>query len=81
LQIGFVLGVGYLYDIMGRRFTVFATLIPGAILIMFIPNVAPSINLLILLRIGIVMSLSTLGSHPFVNDYVNKDTRGRAIAL
>lgn len=81
MQVGFILCVGYLYDLFGRRMTVFCTLVPGAVLTMFVPNAAPSIKLLIVLRIAMVMAISTLASHPFVNDYVNKETRGRAIAL
>jgi MFS family permease len=77
----FILVVGYIYDIIGRKLTIFFTLVPAAILMMYIPDAAPSINMVIVLRLGIVTAISTLSSHPFINDYVSKETRGRAIAL
>jgi MFS family permease len=77
----FILVVGYVFDIMGRKLTIFFTLLPAAILMMYIPDAAPSINMMIVLRLGIVTAISTLASHPFINDYVSKETRGRAIAL
>lgn len=77
----FILVVGYVYDIIGRKLTIFFTLVPAAILMMYIPDAAPSINMVIVLRLGIVTAVSTLSSHPFINDYVSKETRGRAIAL
>jgi MFS family permease len=77
----FIMVVGYIYDILGRRFTIFFSLIPAAILMMYLPDVAPSIPGLIIFRSGIVMAVNTLSSHPFINDYICKETRGRAIAL
>ena len=81
MQIFFTLAAGYIYDIVGRRWTILATLFPGAILVIFIPDAAPSIPLLIALRMGLVLAMSALGSHPFVNDYVKRETRGRAVAF
>jgi len=37
--------------------------------------------MLIILRIGIIAAMQTLSSHPFINDYITKETRGRAIAI
>ena len=81
IQLAISLAFGYIYDIVGRRMTVFFSVALGAISTIFIPYTAPSIVTLICVRIGIITTLSALGSHPFVNDYVKKETRGRAIAF
>jgi MFS family permease len=81
MQILFTLAAGYLYDILGRRLTIIFTMLPGAIVVMFIPNVAPSILLLIIIRICSSFGIWTLGCHPFINDYITKETRGRAVAI
>lgn len=81
IQVFFVLAIGYVYDLCGRRVTICSTLFVAALFVALIPNTAPSIELLITLRIGMVVALSALGSHPFTNDYVHKSTRGRAIAF
>jgi len=80
-QILFTLAAGYLYDILGRRVTVVATMLPGALIVMLVPTVAPSILLLIVIRIFSSFGIWTLGCHPFINDYVSKETRGRAVAI
>lgn len=56
------------------------TILIGAISSVFIPYTAPSVLWMITLRTGLVITLSSLGSHPFVNDYVKKTTRGRAVS-
>jgi MFS family permease len=81
MQIVFTLLVGYVYDLVGRRVTVIGTIMPAGVIVMLMPYAAPSITLLILLRLGLVVGTSALSSNPFVNDYVKKETRGRAIAI
>jgi MFS family permease len=73
--------IGYVFDIAGRRLTLFFTLVISSVLVALMPYVAPSIILLIILRLGIVLPMSACGSQPLVNDYVKKDFRGRAIAM
>jgi MFS family permease len=73
--------IGYIYDLIGRRWTICASMIIASVLCVFIPHASPSIPLLIVYRIGTVLASSALGSHPLVNDYVTKETRGRAIAF
>jgi MFS family permease len=76
-----ILVIGYVFDLIGRRLTLIMALVPSGILVMYMPDVSPSLNQLTLLRSVISIALATLASHPFINDFVCKETRGRAIAI
>ena len=81
IQFFLILAVGYIFDLIGRRWTICSVILIAAFLGVFIPYSAPSIVLLIFSRLGMVLAMSTMGSHPLVNDYVVKETRGWAIAI
>ena len=80
-QIMMSLGVGYVYELLGRRLTLTITVFLAAVVVAFIPYVAPSLTALIGLRLVLAITFCALSSQPLVNDYVIKDTRGRAIAM
>lgn len=81
LQILFTLIIGYVYDLIGRRYTLFSTIMFASVLSALIPYTAPSILLLIGARFGFMLAGCALGSQPLVNDYVQKNSRGKAVAL
>ncbi len=80
-QIVMSLCVGYIYDLIGRKLTISVTVLGAALVVSFIPRVSPSLSALIGLRLVLAITFCALGSQPLVNDYVVKETRGRAIAL
>ncbi len=72
---------GYFFDLVGRKFTVcFATIFAGGIFA-WIPHTIPNVAYLIFVRCLLGIAFGTMGSHPFINDYVKKGTRGKAVAI
>lgn len=74
--------VGYLYDILGRRLTLFFSFTITSILMIFIPHMAPVIfpNLMCL-RAAISVTIVPPIACPLVGDYLAKDTIGKGAAL
>eukprot|EP00347_Sterkiella_histriomuscorum_P004838 403358894 len=77
-----VILIGYIYDIFGRKFTVFGCFLGSGVVMIIAPMGAPSASpymhlnrcLFVIFNIGLVV-------HPFINDYIQKDSRGKASAL
>ena len=68
--------IGYIYDIFGRRKTLFVSIIMAATLLMLVP-LAPSIYpWLPMIRAGVSVCLIAPVANPFINDYVKKKSRG-----
>ena len=61
-QIVMSLGVGYIYELMGRRLTLSITVFGASIVVAFIPHVAPSLTALIGLRVILSITFSALSS-------------------
>jgi len=74
--------VGYVYDIIGRRLTLFFSFALSSILLYFIPHMAPIVfpNLLSL-RMAIAASLVAPIASPLIGDYLPKDAIGKGAAL
>jgi MFS family permease len=74
--------VGYVYDIIGRRLTLFMSFVISSILLYFIPHTAPVVfpNLL-LLRMAIAASLVAPIASPLIGDYLPKESIGKGAAL
>ena len=73
---------GYLFDIMGRKITLFSTFLAGSIFVFIIPYTAPSVFPgLLMARMMITTCLSAPNSNPLLADYVHKDAIGKAAAL
>lgn len=74
--------VGYVYDIIGRRLTLFMSFVISSVLLYFIPHTAPVVfpNLL-LLRMAIAASLVAPIASPLIGDYLPKESIGKGAAL
>ena len=73
--------VSYLYELVGRKLTIFASFITTAALFVYLPYTAPDINKLIAARCAIGVTMSAPLANPLVPDYVKRSSRGRAVAL
>lgn len=73
--------VSYIFEIFGRKITLFMTFFLTSIIYFFVPYTAPSLNLLIVLRILIGVTMSAALSHPLIPDYVKASSRGKAVAF
>ena len=69
---------GYIYDIFGRKLTVAFSYLLLCGTMMLIPLCSPSISALSYTRALIGVGLAIQIGNPFINDYVRKETRGRA---
>jgi MFS family permease len=73
---------GYLFDILGRKITLFSAFIVGSVLVLTIPYTAPSVfPSLLIVRMLITTTLSAPNSNPLLADYIHKDAIGKAAAL
>lgn len=71
----------YLYEILGRKITIFASFFLTTIVLFLFPYTAPNYNYLIIVRIALGVTMSPLLAHPLIADYIQKGTRGKGIAL
>ena len=62
--------VGFLQDLVGRRWVICTTFVIGAISTMAIPVVAPSVAGYNVAKVTFLQSMAVLLSNPFINDYV-----------
>lgn len=72
---------GYIYDIFGRRVPIYTAIFGSIICMSLMPQVAPNLNLLILIRTIQSTFCVLIISNPLIADYIKKDSRGKAIAL
>lgn len=75
------LGVGYAFEILGRKWTLFLSFASTAAIYLVLPYTAPSYGLLVLARCAIGVTMAAPISHPLVADYVHKRSQGKAVAL
>ena len=73
--------VSYLFEIIGRRLTIFFSYLLTAGIFFLIPYTAPSFNWLLTLRVLIGVTMAAPISHPLIPDYVKRNSRGAAIAI
>lgn len=74
--------VGYIYDIVGRRLTLYISFMLASTLMFFIPHTAPSVFPgLLLLRMGIAVAIVPPVASPIVADYLAKESIGKGAAL
>ena len=73
--------MSYVYEIIGRKFTIFLSFFTTAILFYLLPHTAPNFNLLVVVRCAIGVTMSAPLSHPLIADYIIKRSRGQSIAL
>lgn len=71
---------GVLYDILGRVWTIFFSILLSSILIALTPYASNIYYSLILIRVGIGIFMIAPNCHPLVTDYVRYNYRGRVTA-
>lgn len=74
------IGVGYTFDLFGRRNLIAISYMLLVVMILSLPYM-PTINLLIVNRAGVQVAFQYLHSHPLVIDYIKSESRGKATAL
>lgn len=78
----FVIIIGYIFDILGRKITLCTCIALQALSLFLIPSVSPNVFPGVYL-FRILFAVASMGPvcSPLVNDYVKKGSRGRANAL
>ena len=76
-----MLFAGFMYDLAGRTWTTVTTILVGAVSTMLVPLVAPSIIGYDICRVLFVGTMTILVSNPFINDYVQVQSRGLATSF
>ena len=71
----------FIFEILGRRLTLFASFLLTSLVYFAIPYTAPDYNLLLLARCAIGITMAAPIAHPLIADYVKKNSRGSAVAL
>ena len=73
---------GYIYDIFGRRLTLFTAFAVGSILVLFVPYTSPHVfPWLFIIRIGYQICMTAPASSPLIADYIHKDAIGKAASI
>ena len=73
--------VGFLYDLIGRRWVIIGTFLIGAASTMAIPIAAPSVIGYDICKVIFLQTLVVLLCNPFINDYVTVQSRGLAMGF
>ena len=77
-QFFIVIGLGYIYDIFGRKYVIFTLFVLNSIAVFLLPTVAPNENLFIAVSIGISIAVAPILNSPLLQDYVEIESRGKA---
>lgn len=73
--------VGYAYEILGRKLTIFWSYFVTGLIFIAIPYTAPHYVYMAILRCAIGVTMSAPMAHPLIPDYVVRKSRGKAVAL
>lgn len=73
--------ISYVFEIWGRKNTLFFSYLITAVVYFAIPYTAPNFHLLIVLRCLVGFSMSAPLGHPLIADYYKRSSRGKAVAL
>lgn len=73
--------ISYAFELLGRKFTISVSYLLTGIIFVLIPFSKPYFWLLAAMRCAIGITMAGPISHPLINDYVRKNSRGKAIAL
>ncbi len=74
--------IGYVYDLFGRRYTIISTLLLQSMCFYLVPMGAPEVYPIVQAMRGLqLVANACTVVHPLINDYVERETRGRANAL
>jgi len=73
---------GYLFDIMGRRLTLFLAFFTSSCFLLTVPYTSPSVYpWLLIVRILFTICISAPSSNPLLADYVHREAIGKAAAF
>lgn len=73
--------VGYAFEIIGRKWTLFLSFFLTSFLYFLIPRTRPSYTNLMIVRCLIAITMAAPVAHPLVADYVHVNYRGKMIAF
>lgn len=73
--------VGYIYELFGRKMTIFVSYILSGIVYLSFPYTAPDYNMLIIARCILGVTIAAPLAHPLIPDYIKRSSRGKAVAL
>ena len=73
--------VGYLFELLGRKWTIFLSFIITAGFYICIPFTAPNYSLLVVVRCAIGVTMAAPISHPLIADYVHRKSQGKAVGF
>ena len=76
-----VIFAGYIYELFGRKITIFLSFFTTALVYLYIPYTAPDFNKLMITRIILGVTMAAPTAHPLIPDYIKSNSRGKAIAL
>ena len=80
-SIGAVLVAGYTYDLLGRKRIILLYMTLLCVCCFVFPLTAPSIAQLTMVRTLMQMTGVSLMGHPLINDYIKKESRGKAVSI
>lgn len=73
--------ISYAFELLGRKLTISLSYATTALCYLILPHTKPHFWLLAVVRCAIGVTMAGPISHPLINDYVRKNSRGKAIAL
>ena len=73
--------ISYSFELLGRKLTISLSYFLTGIIYFMIPYTKPRFWLLAVMRCAIGVTMSGPIAHPLINDYIRKNSRGKAIAI
>jgi MFS family permease len=81
-QMAIVLVSGFIFDIYGRRKTLFVCFVTAGLTAIIMPMTSPSVYPgLVIVRILFSMATMPIQSNPLVNDYVTQESKGQGFSV
>ena len=71
----------YVYELMGRKWTIFLSFISSAAIMVAFPYSSPDMDFLLVLRCMLGITMCAPMAHPLIPDYIKRSSRGKAIAV
>lgn len=73
--------ISYAFELLGRKLTIALSYFLTGIIYVIIPYTKPHFWFLAVMRCLIGVTMSAPIANPLINDYIRKDSRGKAIAI
>lgn len=71
----------YVYELIGRRWTIFLSFVSSAAVMIAFPYSSPNMDYLLALRCLLGVTMCAPMAHPLIPDYIKRNSRGKAIAV